>query len=240
MPFRPFSRVVVSTATACLLAFAPAARADDPPIAVSAQPSLVQLSFIGLPADRLLAAGLSTPEITIAAQRLRESATQVDALEAALLQLATTQRLVKSLEAQGEVAGSDQPSSEALGAAQAALAACHASVGALRSSLRQVVLADASAGQQALLARTLLGAQIGIDGALSLAGEDEAAQHQLAVALQAESRSIRIGEALDPEYQLLLSTARALPEVAAAEARLAAEWAPLQASLSAPPGDAQP
>jgi hypothetical protein len=31
-----------------------------------------------------------------------------------------------------------------------------------------------------------------------------------------------------------------MPEVAAAAARLAAEWAPLQASLSAPPGDAQP
>ena len=240
MPFRAFSRFVGSTVTACVFAFAPAAMADDPPIAVSAQPSLAQLSFIGLPADRLLAAGLSAPEITIAAQRLRESATQVDALEAALLQLASAQRLVKSLEAQAGASGSDDPSSEALGAAQAALASCHASVSALRASLRQVVLADASAGQQALLARTLLGAQIGIDGALSLAGEDEAAQHQLAVALQAESRSIRIGEELDPEYQQLLSAARAMPEVAAAAARLAAEWAPLQASLSAPPGDAQP
>lgn len=240
MPFRPFSRFVGSTVTACVFAFAPAAMADDPPIAVSAQPSLAQLSFIGLPADRLLAAGLSAHEITIAAQRLRESETQVDALEAALLQLASAQRLVKSLEAQVGASGSDDPSSEALGAAQAALASCHASVSALRASLRQVVLADASAGQQALLARTLLGAQIGIDGALSLAGEDEAAQHQLAVALQAESRSIRIGEELDPEYQQLLSAARAMPEVAAAAARLAAEWAPLQASLSAPPGDAQP
>ena len=59
MPFRPFSRFVGSTVTACVFAFAPAAMADDPPIAVSAQPSLAQLSFIGLPADRLLAAGLA-------------------------------------------------------------------------------------------------------------------------------------------------------------------------------------
>jgi hypothetical protein len=240
MTSRPFSRVVGATVAACLFALAPMASAGDPPVPVSAQPSLAQLSFIGLPADRLLAAGLSRPEITVAAQRLRESGTQLDALEAALLQLAIAQSLVKSLEAHGQAAGSEQTPSDALAAAQAALASCEASVTALRTSLRQVVLVDASVAQQSLLARALLGAQIGIDGALSLAGEDEAAQHQLAVALQAESRSVRIGEELDPEYQQLLSTARAMPEVAAAAARLAAEWEPLQASLSASPNDGQP
>ncbi len=215
-------------------------RADDPPSGVSAQTSLAQLSFVGLPADRLLASGLSSPQILAAAQRLRDAAAQLESLDAALRQLATAQSQVRAFEAEAAGGGSNESTAQALAAARAAVQTIEGQVATLRSALRAIVLADASPEQQALLGRALAGAKIGIDGALALAASTEAQHRQLAVALQAESRSQRLGEEIDPDYLQLLADARAQPQVNSAATRLNGEWTSLRLLLSTPAGGGQP
>lgn len=227
-------------ATSILLCFGHSAGAKDPPTGVSGQASLAQLSYVGLPADRLLASGLTSPQILAAAQRLRDAAAQLEALDTALRQLATAQSQVCSLEADAAGGGSNESAAQALAAARAVVQSTEAQAATLRSGLRVIVLADASPDQQTLLGRALAGAKIGMDGALALAASTEAEHRQLAVALQAESRSQRLGEELDTDYQQLLADARAQPQVTAAATRLNGEWNLLRQALSTPPGGGQP
>lgn len=234
MGVRTMIRFSQSALFASILGLSSPLLATTPPTGIAGQTSLAQLSLVGLPADRLLASGLSTPQILGAAQRLRAAGGQLEDLDGALHALADAQRTLKSTLAQTQdtMEGGANP---AIQSARATVADCELRVSAIRTVLRQLVLSDASPAQVALLERALDGAQIGLDGALSL-GADTAAMHdQLAVALQAEARSIRIGEELDPDYRDLLETVRALPQVAAAAARLAAEWPALEIALSAPP-----
>lgn len=239
MDARTLIRLTRSALCASMLGMGSSLLALTPPSGVAAQSSLAQLSFVGLPADRLLAAGLSAPQILGAAQRLRDAGTQLEELDAALGELAAAQASLKAILAQSSD-GADAGSNTAAESARTLVAERESRVNSMRAQLRQVVLADASPEHVSMLARALDGAQIGLDGALSLAGEDDAAQHKLAVALQAEARSIRIGEELDPGYRELLAGARALAHVAAAQARMTADWPSLQAALSAPPTAAEP
>ena len=232
MDARTLIRLTRSALCASMLGMGSSLLALTPPSGVAAQSSLAQLSFVGLPADRLLAAGLSAPQILGAAQRLRDAGTQLEELDAALGELAAAQAALKAILAQSSD-GADAGSNTAAESARTLVAERESRVNSMRAQLRQVVLADASPEHVSMLARAL-------DGALSLAGEDDAAQHKLAVALQAEARSIRIGEELDPGYRELLAGARALAHVAAAQARMTADWPSLQAALSAPPTAAEP
>jgi hypothetical protein len=219
-----------------------AARGDEPPAGISGQTSLAQFSFVGLPADRLLASGLSSPQIIAAAQRLRDASSQLESLDAALRQLAAAQSQLRVLE--GEAAGSEPTESIAqpLATARAVVETIQDQTATLRSILRTIVLADASPDQQALLGRALAGAKIGIDGALALAASSEGELLQLALALQAESRSQRLGENdLDPDFQQMLVDARAQPQVTAAATRLnGEEWTSLRQLLSTLPDGGTP
>ena len=239
MRISPIVRAVTAF-SASMLAVCATTLSADPPAGISGQPSLAQLSFVGLPAERLLAGGLSTQQIISAAQRLRDEAAQLAALESEVLLLSNAQSLVKSLQASHDASGAGAPPSPALAAALASLENHEAAVATARANLRAVVLAGASPSQEELVERALQGAQIGLDGALSLAADNAAMHDQLAVALQAEARSARIGEELDPDYRSMLEAARGLPHVAAAAARLAQEWPALEAALAAPPADGEP
>lgn len=229
-----------SALCAAILGLSSPLLATTPPGGIVGQPSLAQLSFVGLPAERLLAGGLSTQQILSAAQRLRDEAAQLVALESEVLLLSNAQSLVKSLQASHDASGAGSPPSPALAAALASLEHHEAAVATARANLRAVVLAGASPSQGELVERALQGAQIGLDGALSLAADTAAMHDQLAVALQAEARSARLGEELDPDYRSLLEAARALPHVAAAAERLTQEWPTLEAALAAPPADGEP
>lgn len=208
--------------------------ADDPPSGgPSSQSSLVQFSFVGLPAERLLAAGLTPAQIHTAAERLRDAAGQVDALDATLAQLVAAQAQVRALRAQA-ASGDPEAVAPDLAAAQAAVQNLEAQASAARTALGAIVLADATPEQRTLAARAVSGAKVGLDAALALAGASDSEHRRLAVALQAESRSQRIGEDLDPDYQEMLANARSLPSVAAAADRLTTLWPALRQTLAAP------
>lgn len=240
MPVFPNLPPLIILAACGSLWLGSATRADDQPVGPLAQSSLTQLSFVGLPADRLLASGMSSPQILAAAQRLREAGTQLQNFDSTLRQLAAAQSQVRDIEVQAVGESASEANSQALAAARASVQAIGNQVAGLRSALRALVLADASPEQQAMLERALTGAKIGLDGDLSLAASSESEHRQLAVALQAESRSQRLGEDLDLDYQQLLSNARSQPQVVAAATRMSGEWVTLRQVLSMPPAGGQP
>lgn len=213
---------------------APGTFADDPPSGgPSSQSRLVQFSFVGLPAERLLAAGLTPAQILAAAERLRDAAAQVDALDATLAQLAVAQAEVRTLRAQA-AGGDPEAVAQDLAAAQAMVQTLEAQASSARTALSTIVLADAPQEQRTLVARSVSGAKLGLDAALSLAGASDSEHRRLAVALQAESRSQRIGEDLDPDYQETLANARSSSSVAAAADRLSTLWPALRQTLATP------
>lgn len=207
---------------------------------ITQQSSLAQLSFLGLPAERLLASGLSSAQILDAAQRLRDASSQLESLDSALQHLTTAQSALRALEAQVSTSDSSDSAAQALAAARESLSLIEAQVTALRASLRSLVLADMSADQRSQLARALAGARLGIDSPLALAAETEVARRQIAIAVQAESRSRRLGETLEPTHQQLLASARSQPQVVAASIRMDSEWSSLRQALSTPNGGGQP
>jgi hypothetical protein len=217
------------------IGLSPVVMANDPPPdgGPSSQPCLVQFSFVGLPAERLLAAGLTPAQILAAAERLGDAAGQIDALDATLAQLAAAQAQVRALRAQA-ASGDPEAVAQDLAAALAAAQNLEAQAAAFRAALGAIVLADATPEQRTLAARAVSGAKVGLDAALALAAASDTEHRRLAMALQAESRSQRTGEVLDPDYQETLASARSLPSVTAAAERLVTLWPALRQTLAAP------
>jgi hypothetical protein len=212
----------------------------SPPAPVSAtvtpgaRQSAWQLAFIGLPGDRLLAAGLTSAQILSAASRLRESSTAIDLLDQTQTQLQEAESQLAALRRNSS--SSSEPALLAQIATQAQITqTLREQVASQRTLLQNVVLQDATPSQRALVERSISGISFGLDPALALAGETLDRQRTIAALVKAEQRAIRIDEPLDPEDAAALAAARSNALVVEAANRLNTQWTALSQALNAVP-----
>ena len=202
--------------------------------AASTRSSLWQLAYVGLPGDRLLAAGLTSAQIVDAASRLRDAATQLDQLETLQNQLETAESQLASLR-KSLTTSTDPTITTQIAAKEAEVASLRPQADSARTMLRNLVLLDASAEQKQLVERGVRGLRFALDAALALATDSVDDQRNLATLLKAEERALRLGEELDAEDAALLALARSNPVVTAASVRMTEHWAGLKQALSTTP-----
>ena len=175
---------------------------------------------IGITAEAVVVAGLEVAEVEQTLNRLSEASElcallsdqKVAAAEMAASLTALREQIMSTNDNDAVVAEHASVLS--------ALAAQLATISATRQQLRDVALEGIAPAKRALLEVWRASGSYRAPGHFKVVSRSHADWKAIERALRAESRAVRRGETLDPEYAGLLAEVRSDPAVAAAEVQL--------------------